>query len=852
MTVRIGNFGVEIPEDEYYRMKQFVFDYGWFFDGYERVYNNYEFDSLQIIFRQVVTEIDDEGVYHMSTVGTDTHIRGKAVWELRSRGIDLTPEDGVAAEKRGCFSDAKTGRGLVVVNLVNADVIPSYRKDEIIKMQVAFFPDWLSYYDSEEDIKRDADQNPDRAIRLQRELGEVSAVGLRFARSRQADEDIDKVRWEAVTDVKAVIKKVSFESTQISEVTKGEYVRCTVDTEFGPLEIVHGIDMVAEEEREKIKEGNIVFATGIISADPAIYEYENGIVKDEANNFKLMCDVFEGGDPERLRAVLADDAVYASEFAEDAFEGPDAILDRIRFVQENSSRYFAGMGTIISVDEGEGEAPAEEGQRCIVLSAKQEGNYESAAFLEMNEEGEIVRISTSADPRLHFRVDPPLEEVPTLYEYDPDGISVTPTFAGIGLDRYFAFGSEMDRFLQEETRTGKLTWSYDHNKAYDVRHENDICYITEYDADHERKRFLIHSEIPLGNSDRSIWDALIAMQPKVSDPDYRKQFVVLRRKTDGKGIAVLKLVEAGLYPSYMEDEEIRIRVTAFPHRMEYFGTEEEMEKSMRREDGSPIDLVADGVIMPIAFFGNHTEAHRNDAQRQDRDFDDDHVNIVRGVVKEILPGRIPTLYGNETHFVKCYISTHFGEMEILHTEEMISGEQRKNMKPGAIVYGAFGLYGNPAFGEYEYGVVGNEENDLRKLREVLVTGDAEELFEILDDDAEIAFDGEEEPGVKGRRDVIRYLQNSYDLIETRSSADMATVEKVDVDGRRTMLPGRRCIAFAEAAGEAYTSIWSIETNDEGNIVRITYGLCDGYGLKIDPKPVFCEEDLAEAESNGVH
>lgn len=153
------------------------------------------------------------------------------------------------------------------------------------------------------------------------------------------------------------------------------------------------------------------------------------------------------------------------------------------------------------------------------------------------------------------------------------------------------------------------------------------------------------------------------------------------------------------------------------------------------------------------------------------------------------------------------------------------------MKPGSIVYGAFRLYGNPAFAEYEYGVIGNEENNLRKLREVLVTGAAEEMYEILDEDAEITFDGDEEPASKGRSGVIDYLKLFYALTESYSSADLAIIDKVNVDGHQTMLPGRKCIAFAEAAGGEYTSLWCIDNNEGGNIVRITYGKCNGYEVK---------------------
>ena len=265
---------------------------------------------------------------------------------------------------------------------------------------------------------------------------------------------------------------------------------------------------------------------------------------------------------------------------------------------------------------------------------------------------------------------------------------------------------------------------------------------------------------------------------------------------------------------------------------------------MIKKDGRVAGFIPNGMVMPIMFFENHDLA-----QNHETDYSDDNINLVRGIVTDIRPGRIPTLYDHETHFIRCYIKTEFGEMEILHTEEMIPEELRKNMKPGAIVYGAFQLYGNPAFAEYENGVVANEENNLRKLREVLVTGTADEMLEILAEDAEIAFDGEENPGVKGWSEVIQYLKDAYELIDTISSADLATVDRVDLDGHQTMLPGKRCIAFAEVAGEEYTSVWFIENNDDGLITRIIYGRGTGYGLKIDPKPRFRHEEIEEEMSS---
>ena len=60
--------------------------------------------------------------------------------------------------------------------------------------------------------------------------------------------------------------------------------RVMIDTEFGELEIAHTSDQVSEEELPLIKAGATVFGAFMVYGDCAIYEYENGIVKDEEHD----------------------------------------------------------------------------------------------------------------------------------------------------------------------------------------------------------------------------------------------------------------------------------------------------------------------------------------------------------------------------------------------------------------------------------------------------------------------------------------------------------------------------------------------------------------------------------------
>ena len=66
------------------------------------------------------------------------------------------------------------------------------------------------------------------------------------------------------------------------------FIRCVVDTHFGELEFIHTLDQVPEEMRENIRVGSVVSGTCILSADVALHEYENGIVKDHEHNLRAL------------------------------------------------------------------------------------------------------------------------------------------------------------------------------------------------------------------------------------------------------------------------------------------------------------------------------------------------------------------------------------------------------------------------------------------------------------------------------------------------------------------------------------------------------------------------------------
>ena len=186
-----------------------------------------------------------------------------------------------------------------------------------------------------------------------------------------------------------------------------------MDTQFGELEFVHTYDQVPEEDRENIRVGAIVSGVFRLSGDAAIYEYENGLVRNLENHLKLLRYCITGGDAERMRAILAKDAVYQSDTLQKTTYGPDDIIRHFaRVAEEGDSHYIVQMATIVEHKE-EDASMYPVGTRCTVLSQNQPDKYESIAFLDLDDDGNIKRLLITNDTRYRFRVDPkPVEKEP--------------------------------------------------------------------------------------------------------------------------------------------------------------------------------------------------------------------------------------------------------------------------------------------------------------------------------------------------------------------------------------------------------------------------------------------------------
>ncbi len=365
-------------------------------------YFNLHYGDVQMILR---TEHSESG-NGLNATGIDSHAAGRAIWEARLSGADINLKDADLLSRRAIINMVDGSGGLTVVTMVNADVLPSFMEGDVVKMQVIAFPELVEYF-PDEDAYADSQPSLENGGKFLVELGTCFPTGFMRNRGVGSSEFESDEHLDDIVNVRGIVKALYHGKFEIGGEAHDTFIRCVIDTAYGPLEIAHSIEQVKEEQRKDIRVGAMVNIYGTISADVAIYDYEDGIVRDEEHDLAALRYMFSGNDPERIRSILADDATYLAEYNGVTYTGANAIIERLVNVQAETTRmYFAHFATITDVKDVDDPLPFGKGKRCLVLAANEEDNYESIAFIDVNQDGNIQRIVTSTNPRYVFSVDP--------------------------------------------------------------------------------------------------------------------------------------------------------------------------------------------------------------------------------------------------------------------------------------------------------------------------------------------------------------------------------------------------------------------------------------------------------------
>lgn len=405
MPVFLENYGMEFfceNEDNYMGLMSLAAKEGKAIKGYyDLPYFNKHFGDAQIILRTA----KNTGSDGLVAEDIDTHSSGSSIWEVCVHGANIERTDKDLLSRRVAVTRLNDEGGLAVVNLVNADVLPSFLEGDIIKMQVIGLAVDIDYFENEEEYARSV---PDTEAGEKYLIGEGAVICTGLLQNRgvdspnfETDENLDDI-----TAVRGTVKALYWGILRIEEYEQKSFIRCIIDTDFGELEIVHTVEQVGESMRDNMKVGATVSFFGVISGDVAIYEYEKGIVRDEEHNLAVLRSVFCGNDPERIRSVLTKNTSYFAEYNKETYIGADAIIERLKYVQrDNDKKHFAHMATIVGIKDGEEKIEYEAGKRCVVIATDEENNYQTIAFVEVDDDGNISEITTTENPRYEFSVD---------------------------------------------------------------------------------------------------------------------------------------------------------------------------------------------------------------------------------------------------------------------------------------------------------------------------------------------------------------------------------------------------------------------------------------------------------------
>lgn len=357
-------------------------------------YLNTHYGWVQCILRTEVNKQEKR----LELTGFDTHISGDAVWEFGITTVLKNNEEDKLCKKVLAYNK-KDGKGVAVINIVNADVLPSYLPDDTIVAQMVGFPVVLFYYPNEEEYEN-ALPKTEKGQKVLLKSGMMMPISLCNNKNKESeDDDLMLIRGN--------VKKVQKGVTKFDETFyNGNYMVVTIETDFGDLEIVHTLDQVNENQRQFITEGSVVYGAFYLSADVAIYQYDKSFAKDRENNLALLRAAFQRGEFERLRYVLSEEVQYYSEYSDQTFFGKDGVIDRLNFVaKENASTmFFAHFAEIKEVLDGEEQLPYGVGEKCLIIAKNMYDELDAICFVEHDDDDKISRLYITRNSRYKFNM----------------------------------------------------------------------------------------------------------------------------------------------------------------------------------------------------------------------------------------------------------------------------------------------------------------------------------------------------------------------------------------------------------------------------------------------------------------
>lgn len=357
MAVRFDSFSLNdlvAKPDDAFRLCSLAMAGGQRVSGYGGDYFRMYLGDTMVIVRTM----HDLATGDEMLLGMDTHAVSDCVWDCRVVK-DVTPADADPLARRllvsvdGCEHTA-------LVDVLCADVVPAYTAGMNLKLNMTAFP-------------------------------------LRIVYSETGKGKVVEATEEGIL-LEGIVKDAKVGESRMGLELMTKFVRATIETSMGDIEICHPLDMVPETEKDLVKNGSVVSAYCHLSGDAAIDKYVGGIIYNEEQDLAVLADFFRTGDLHRLRPITRSDCVAV--FLNNRQEGQEmslSLLDEVGKELREAGLFHSVPGRVTG-----GENLARPGQRCLLLGNGNEGEYAFLCLLDTDSLGRIRSLTITNDPRYEF------------------------------------------------------------------------------------------------------------------------------------------------------------------------------------------------------------------------------------------------------------------------------------------------------------------------------------------------------------------------------------------------------------------------------------------------------------------
>ena len=350
--------------------------------------------------------------------GVDFHAMGRCVWELEAEQ-SLDPEENDPLRVACICKSPTKAAGLVLMELVNGDVLPSLAAGTRFKAQVCAVPLEMCLFRARGKRKpgglgswfafsRDGMTNAQREYfgpGALMPLGVIAAMGptpgVREARRFPPN----------AVYAEGTITALTPGGPAVNGILVPTYLRITVATTFGPLDVVVNKEMARRRfGRSGPQVGDAIEMICLISGDVAVEEYETGRIDDEDHLLALWEDACFNRRLERLRRFTAPSVAYVSEWNRHTWRGQEEVFAQIRRIHDTTSHPYIGQpGTVTATTQSahEPRPPFPVGKRCSTWRDRRTGETLGTLFLTLDAHNRIARATVSQNPDYHVMDDVP-------------------------------------------------------------------------------------------------------------------------------------------------------------------------------------------------------------------------------------------------------------------------------------------------------------------------------------------------------------------------------------------------------------------------------------------------------------